>query len=227
MKQTILTLIALSAMLGACRSAKNDAQLTASLDSLLEANYRDDAPGAALLIAVDGKVIYDRGIGVADMETGEKIDGNTNFNIASISKQFTVVGLLKLQERGLVDINDAVAKYYPEYRSDNWKKVKLWHLMSHSSGIPDTRPRGDRNWMIHATDDESMEYFRDLDSLKFEPGTDYDYINPTFQLIYGIIQQRSGMEFEQYQQQNVFGPAKMTNVRYFRANRNIPHMAHG
>ncbi len=227
MKQTIPFLLALMALLGACGSAKNNARLTASLDSLLEANYRADAPGAALLIAVDGNIIYDRGIGVADMETGEKIDGNTNFNIASISKQFTVVGLLRLQERGLVNVDDPVAKYYPEYRGDIWKKVTLRHLMSHSSGVPDTRPRDDREWMLRATDDESMEYFHDLDSLKFEPGTDYDYINPTFQLIYGIIQKRGGMEFEQYQQQNVFGPAAMTNVRYFKADRHIPHMAHG
>lgn len=223
-----LLMLCLPLLITSCGSAKeNVAQLRVELDSLLEANYREDAPGAALLIAVDGKVLYDRGIGLADVVTGEPIDGNTNFNIASISKQFTVVGLLKLQERGLVNVEDNVAKYYPDYSSAMWQRIKLRHLLSHSSGVPDARPRTDRNWMIHATDDESMTYFKELDSLKFEPGAAYDYINPTFQLIYGIIQAQSGMDFEEYQQQYVFGPAGMTNVRYFKAERDIPHMAHG
>lgn len=203
------------------------ARFTTAMDALMDARYSDDTPGAAWLVAVDGNIIYDRGVGLADLDTREKIDGNTAFNIASISKQFTAMGLLALQERGLVDISDPVAKYFPHYRSPMWQRITLAHLLSHSSGVPDARPRHDRQWVLHATDAQSMEYFHDLDSLKFAPGTAYDYINPTFQLVAAVIAQVAGTSFEEYQQRRVFDRAGMTNVRYFFAGVPIPHMAHG
>ena len=88
------------------------------LDSLMSAHYADDAPGAALLIAKNGAIIYDSGRGVADMDTKKPIDGNTAFNIASITKQFTVIGALKLCEEGKLSLDDNVAQHFPELESD-------------------------------------------------------------------------------------------------------------
>ncbi|MBO4799653.1 MAG: serine hydrolase, partial [Lachnospiraceae bacterium] len=64
----------------------------------------------------------------------------------------------------------------------------LSHLLSHSSGVPDARPRGDRNFMLTATDEQSVQYMKDLKELHFEPGTDYEYINPTFDLFYLLVE---------------------------------------
>ena len=211
----------------AMASTSNKERLTLRIDSLMRANYDDDAPGAALLIADGHNVLFDRGYGVEDVETKSKITGYTNFNIASISKQFTVAGILRLQEEGMLSIEDCVAKYMPEFKSGIWKRVRLRHLMSHSSGVPDLRPRNDKNFMLYATDEQSIEYMRDLDSLKFTPGTAYDYINPTFQILYAIIQKLSGLTFEDFQRKEVFMPSKMADVRYFSPDKNIPHMAHG
>lgn len=205
----------------------NTAKLKPLLDSLMEANYNDVEPGAVLLVAVDGNVVYERGMGIADMETKQKIDANTNFNIASISKQFTAVAILQLHQKGLLSIEDSVAKFFPEYKSDIWKRVKLRHLMSQCSGVPDLRPRTDHDWMVHATDDQSLEYLVELDTLKFEPGSAYDYVNPTFVLLSKIVEKVSGEEFGQYMQNHVFGPAMMDNVRYFSPDEEIPMMAHG
>ena len=99
----------------------------ARLDSVMQSHYDPQSPGAALLIAKNGKAIYDKGIGIADMATGEKIDGNTAFNIASISKQFTAIGALKMQEMGLINLNNSVASYFPELQRDIWHKIKLKH----------------------------------------------------------------------------------------------------
>ncbi len=226
-----LIVISLSVlMLTACSNSNkvlNTQKLTTLLDSVLEHNYTEIEPGAMLLVAVDGKTVYQRGRGIADMDTRQPIDVNTNFNIASISKQFTAVAILQLQERGLLSIDDPVAKYMPEFKGNIWKKVKLRHLMSQSSGVPDLRPRDDRDWMIHATDDQSLEYMTLLDSLKFEPGTAYDYVNPTFVLLSRIVEKVSGEEFEQYMQNHVFGPAQMDNARYFGPEKVIPLVAHG
>lgn len=202
-------------------------RICSRLDSLMQSRYENDAPGAALLIANGEDIIYDNGYGVADMRSKERIDGNTNFNIASISKQFTVAGILRLQEQGKLSIEDNVAKFFPEFKSNIWEKVKLRHLMSHSSGVPDLRPREDRNFTLYITDEQSMEYMYDLNCLKFEPGTEYDYINPTFQILYAIIKKVSGKKFEEFQKEEVFNPSRMKNVRYFSPDKYIPNMAHG
>ncbi|MBR0025498.1 MAG: beta-lactamase family protein [Muribaculaceae bacterium] len=169
------------------------------LDSVLQSHYNPQSPGAALLIAKNGKAIYDKGIGIADMATGEKIDGNTAFNIASISKQFTAIGALKMQEMGLINLNNSVASYFPKLKHDIWKKIKLRHLLSHSSGVPDARPRGDRNFMLTATDEQSVQYMKELKELHFEPGSNYEYINPTFDLFYFLVEMKTGMKFVDFQ----------------------------
>ena len=99
--------------------------------------------------------------------------------------------------------------------------------MSHTSGIPDARPRNDRNFVLYSNDVTSVQYMRTLNHLNFRPGTQYEYINPTFQLIYQIVERATGISFETYMHENVFGKAGMKTCRYFEPDRNIAHMAHG
>ena len=190
-------------------------RLQERLDSVMTSHYSPSAPGAALLVAKEGNILYDKGVGIADMETGEKIDGNTAFNIASISKQFTAIGALKMQEMGLINLEHSVARYFPEMESDQWKKVRLRHLLSHSSGVPDARPRDDRNFMLFATDEQSVSYMTALKDFHFEPGTSYEYINPTFDLFYFITEKVTGMRFVDFQKKYIFDKAGMENVQYF------------
>ena len=221
----ILTIVVMESCVG--NAADEGNRLEQRLDSLMSAHYADDAPGAAWLIAKDGEILYDSGRGVADMDTKTPIDGNTAFNIASISKQFTVIGALKLCEEGKLSLDESVAQHFPEFKSDIWKKVKLRHLLSHSSGVPDARPRDDYDFMLHATDMQSIGYMKDLDSLKFEPGSNYDYINPTFDLFYALVPKLTGESFEDYQKRVIFDVADMQNVQYFSADASIRNMAHG
>lgn len=210
-----------------CKSGNTTGSVSMQIDSILNECYAEDAPGCALLITKGDSVIYEGSRGIADVNTKEKITSNTVFNIASISKQFTATAVLKLQEMGKLSIDDSVAKYIPEFKSDIWKKVKLKHLMSHCSGVPDKRPRVDKDFMLYIVDEQCLEYMVDLNELKFEPGTNYDYINPTFQILAEVVKRVSGMSFEQFQAENIFKPAQMTNVRYFSPDIEIPLMAHG
>ncbi len=228
MRKLGLTLISILVFLMAsCNSSSSVSELAVRIDSIMDSRYSQSAPGAAIIIAKNGEVIYERYFGVADMETNAPITENTAFNIASISKQFTAVGALKLQEEGKINLNDSVKKYFPHFKSSIWEKVGLKHLLSHSSGVPDARPRHDREFMLHATDEQSVTYMTELDTLKFEPGTAYDYINPTFDLFYFIVEQVSGLKFEDFQKATIFDVANMQNVQYFAADKVIPHMAHG
>ena len=186
-----------------------------------------DAPGAAIIIAKGDSILYEQYAGVADCLSGQAIDSLTRFNIASISKQLTSVSILSLQNEGRLNIDDRILKYLQNVDSIVFKDVKLKHLMSHSSGIPDSRPRNDREWMLKATDEESILYLDSVQSLHFTPGTAYEYINPTFQILYSIIQQKSGHSFVDFQQENIFDKAGMCNSFYFDCNAHHDNVAHG
>lgn len=202
------------------------------IDSLFNNRYatienNENRPGGAVYILKGDTVIFDKGYGIADLATGSPIDGNTFFNIASVSKQFTAMAILQLQEEGKLSVEDALSKYFPDFKADFFKRIKIKHLLSHSSGLPDLRPRDNRDFVLHATDMECIEFFKELDHLNFEPGSNYEYQNPTFQLCYAIIEKVSGEPFEEYMKKHIFTPAGMDETLYFEAERNIPRMAHG
>ena len=225
MKKQILTMGL--AVMASVASAASPAFTTAAerVDSLMRCLFHDGEPGAAVVVAKNDDVIVDSGYGVADIVTGDRIDGNTMFNIASISKQFTVAGVLSLADRGLLRADNAVADFLP-YESGQWRKIRLSHLMSHSSGVIDARPRTDRQWMLHATDKESVAYMDTLRQFRFEPGEAYEYINPTFQVLECVIEKVSGLAFDDYQQRYVFDRAGLRHTTYFEPQKRIPRMAH-
>lgn len=199
-----------------------------NVDAVFSKIYSNsNEPGAAVLVMKGDSVVFEKCYGLADMQTKAPITPETNFCIASVSKQFSAVAILQLAEKGLLSLNDSLKKFFPEYKADFYNRITLHHILSHTSGIPDARPRTDKNFMLHSTDVESCEYLAELDSLNFEPGTEYEYMNPTFQLVYQIIPRVTGIDFDTYMKQNVFDVAGMTNSVYFEAERDIPNMAHG
>lgn len=186
------------------------------LKQLFDSRYGDttDSPGAAVIIARGDDILFEYYTGLADLVTRRPIDDTTTFNIASVSKQFTVVALLRCVEAGLIDLDAPMSHYLP-YGSAVWDTVTPRHLASQSSGIEDSRDRSSRTACIYATDDSSRVYFKDVNSTRFTPGSAYDYVNPTFILLADLVSQASGMDFISYQHANLFGPAKMSHTYYF------------
>lgn len=221
---TLLTVIVMSSC--SCQSAKDKAAFS-SLDSLFTSIYHPEEPGAAVLIMRGDDIIYDKGFGIADLLINAPIDGNTFFNIASCSKQFSAVAILKLAQEGKLSLDDSVKKYFPEFKADFFNDITLRHLLSHSSGIGDERPRNDRNFVLYSTDLECTEYMKEIKSLHFKPGEYYEYMNPTFQLFYQIVEKVSGKPFEQYMREEIFTPAGMEKTVYFSPDKVIPNMSHG
>lgn len=227
MKRTILILATVFAMATACSNPQKEA--LQKVDDLCSELFPDGEPGAAVLIMQGDDIIFDKGYGIADINTKDPITGDTFFNIASVSKQFTVAGILKLMEEGKLTLEDSVAMYHPEYKADFWKNVRISHLMSHSSGIPDARRGLTREQKIHGDDALAMQYFTDLDFQNFKEGTEYEYINPTFVLCGDIISKISGEPFSKFITDNIFIPAGMDKTVYFapEIESEIPNMAHG
>lgn len=198
------------------------------LDGLCSEMFPADEPGAAVLVLKGDDVIFDKGYGLADLQTKVPIDGNTFFNIASVSKQFTAVAALQLAEKELLSLEDSIAMYHPEFSGDIWKRVRFKHLLSHCSGVPDARDGYTREQRIHGDDSLSMEYMKNLDYLNFETGTAYEYINPTFVLAGDIVSKVSGKPFPEYVRENIFTPAGMKDSQYFdpKTESEIPNKAH-
>lgn len=225
-KIAFLTILTALIMTSCCNQSQKEKAAIAKLDTMFQELYPADEPGAAVLILKGDKIVYDKGFGIADLETGAKIDGNTFFNIASVSKQFTAVAMLQLAEQGKISLQDPVKKYFPEFQADFFNDITIAHLLSHTSGIGDYRPREDRDFVLYATDEQCYKYMETLDKLHFTPGTEYQYMNPTFQLCYIIIQRVTGQSFEQYMKDNIFTPAGMDQTVYFSPDKNIPNMSH-
>jgi CubicO group peptidase (beta-lactamase class C family) len=225
-----LTLLAMTALMtGTAALGAVPRDFSRQLDSILETRYKSaNEPGAAVIVAVGDSVIYERYMGVADMKSGEKISEKTLFNIASISKQFTVVGLLRLVDQGLVSMDDPVSKYM-DYKEPFWRGITLADLAGHTSGIPDNRDRSSREKCVYATDETSIQYFDRVTAsdLEFKAGAAYDYLNPSFLILAKVIEKLSDESFVDYQRRHVFRPSGMDNAVYFSPEKMPPHTAHG
>ena len=227
MKKFLILVVLLMSITAASGNDMNDI-LAKRIDAVFEPVYNNpNEPGAAVIVFQGKETIYSRCFGLADLETRTPVTLETNFCIASVSKQFSAVALLQLAEEGKLSLNDPLSKFFPEFQAPFFKDITLHHILSHTSGIPDARPRDDRNFVLYSTDVNSVQYMRTLDHLNFQPGTQYEYINPTFQLIYQIVERVSGMPFETYMQKNIFDRIGMKTCCYFERDRKIANMAHG
>ncbi len=224
-KTYILTMLfALSSFVGFCKNNKALQQI----DELCNRLFPSQEPGAAVLILKNNKILFDKGYGIADIKTKEPINGDTFFNIASVSKQFTATAILQLVEQGKLSLEDPINKYYQDFKQKFWSDIKIKHLLSHSSGIPDARNGLTRQQRIDGDEHLALAYLSDLNFLHFTPGSNYEYINPTYVLLGNLVEKISGIPFTEYITKNIFGPAQMTSTLYFDRNHQelIPNMAH-
>ncbi|HWR34147.1 MAG TPA: serine hydrolase domain-containing protein [Chitinophagaceae bacterium] len=183
------------------------------LDSLFESFFRQNEPGGAVLLVKGGKIIYQNSFGVADMQTKELITGNTLFNIGSISKTFVAYGILKLAAENRLSLQDNLYKYFPDFRNKKIaRKVTLTHLLTHTSGIPDSRKvKEQHDFYLTAKDEENFAPLKQTNSLEFEPGTKYHYSNPAFNGLALIIEKITGKKWQDYIASNIFHPSLMKN----------------
>lgn len=239
----IAMIAAVSAAGCAGHADKEKEALTVSIDSLFTPLFHDDEPGAVVLVAKGDSILYDRGFGIADFRNNRQINDSTLLNICSISKQFTAVALLKLQEEGKLSLDDSVSKFFPKFRAPFFRRITIRHLLSHTSGLPDTRPRTRKQWeeyarhnrtafanvhdyCLYSLTSESTRYFETLDSLAFEPGTAYEYQNPTYQLALPIIERVTGCEFKAWMDSAIFKPAGMEHTEYLEPALDQEYFAH-
>ncbi len=186
--------------------------LDKNLDSLFNSLFKPNEPGGAVLLVKDGNIIYQKGFGIADIKTKEPITTKTLFNIGSVSKPFVSYGILKLAKEGKLSLEDDLYQYFPDFKNKAIaQKVKLYHLLTHTSGLPDSRKvTKEHAFYLTAKDKENWAPIKQTDTLEFEPGTQYKYSNPAFNGLALIIEKITGQKWQDYIRELIFKPAGMT-----------------
>src|SRR5687767_12406727 len=188
------------------RCKDSGVSLEKRLDLIFDSVFSPTEPGGAVLIAKDGEVVYRKGFGLADMESKEPIGPQTLFNTGSISKTFVAYGILKLAEEGKLSLEDDLYKYFPDFKDTAIaRKVKLYHLLTHTSGLPDNRNVDkDSVFYLTAKDEENFAPIKRTDSLHFNPGERFEYSNPAFNGLALIIEKITGGKWQQYIKNLIF-----------------------
>ena len=166
----------------------------AQVDALFAQWNRPDTPGAAVEVIKDGKVVYRRSFGMADIEQGRAITPSTSFHVASLSKQFTAFAILLLAQEGKLSLDDDMHKYLPDL-PDFGQTIRIRHLIAHTSGLRDQwNLLSMAGWRMDdvITDDDVMRLVRRQRALNFTPGSDHSYCNTGYTLLGAIVQVVSG-----------------------------------
>lgn len=203
------------------------AQLSLKLDSVIQQYVKTDEPGIALLVENKGDIVYKKGFGMANKEAHTLIQPETNFRMASVSKQFTAMGVLLLEKAHQLSFDDPLSRYFPEMNPKVANKVRIRHLLTHSSGIIDYEAVMDPHGQMQLLDQDVYALIKDADSTYFEPGTQFRYSNSGFCLLALLIERISKQSFSSFITKRIFEPLHMNSSRVYEAGANIPHRAMG
>src|SRR5713101_7298728 len=189
---------------------------TVAVDEIFVDLTKAGSPGCALGVYRDGKMVYAKGYGLANLEQNVPKTPQSVFDIGSTSKQFTAASILLLEKQGKLSINDDVRKYVPEL-PDYGQKVTILHLLNHTSGLRDYLTLMDLAG-IHidgvTTDEDALQIISRQKALNFAPGSDWLYSNTGFFLLAVIVKRVSGKTLQEFAGENIFAPLEMSHTQY-------------
>lgn len=223
-----------------------DCEITQPLDSIFAGLFSDPSdPGAIVMVMRGDSAVFKRCYGTADLETGAPVRDSTVFNISSGTKSYVGAAIMKLAEQGLVSLDDSLSKFFPELPAKYFDKIKVWHVLTHSSGLPDLRPSTPEAWeeyvgsfrssfgmnsdyRLYGSEREYIRTFQALDTVPYNPGEHFDKRDISYVLIAPLIENVTGCDFRRWMQENIFAPAGMTSTYFFDGSApGSPRMAHG
>ena len=201
-----------------------------AVDRIFAQYDHTNTPGCALGVFRDGKTIYTRGYGMADLNQGTPITPATIFYIASTSKQFTAFSIALLAEQGKISLDDPVRKWVPELPAYG-DQITIRHLVHHTSGIRDYLGlwgQSGRSFADEIPEEVALDLISRQRAVEFEPGSRFSYSNSGYFLLSVVVKRASGQSLRQYDQANMFGPLGMTDTHFHDdANQIVPRRAEG
>lgn len=203
MKKTFLAVILLFSFFAA--KAQNK---TAELDKLMNQAHANGVFNGSILVAENGKVIYRKAFGYANKEKKQLLKPEFCFDLASVSKQFTAMGIMILKERNKLSYDDKITKYFPEFPAYG-KDITVRNLLNNTSGMPKYEPFGTKDNLTNA---EILKIIEEREALDANIGEQYVYNNAGWVMLGLIIEKVSKMSLAEFLKENIFKPLKMKNT---------------
>lgn len=191
----------------------------------MTATHLPSVSGAAI---VDGKIVWSRGFGFRDIDRGLAATDRTLYCIASMTKSFTCLAIMQLAEQGKLSVDDPIGQHIPFDLQAKGEPVRIWHLMTHSAGIPALAyaenvirgmTGGTESWLPIATYADIVTFMGDAEAwATHRPGERWRYLNEGYQLLGYAIEQISGLSFQEYVTRHILAPLGMDRSFFAKAD---------
>jgi CubicO group peptidase (beta-lactamase class C family) len=206
---TLLALVAACSPAGSRAQSKND-----KIDELLNEYFQNGVLNGTVLVAERGNILYEKGFGYADMEWKVPNENLTKYNLASCTKQFVAMLVLRQVEKGTMRLDAKISDYLPRYPKENGRRITIHQLLNHSSGIPNYTESAEfgpvYSRTTYASPDSFVTVFADS-ALEFEPGSKFTYNNSAYFLLGVILEKVTGKPFSTLLQEEILDPLHMAN----------------
>lgn len=209
MKSLTFILFIFLVILNSAYAQSNDIEM--KVDEYIKPYLETGNFSGCLLIAKDGKILLSKGFGMANYEHDIPNTPQTKFHLASVSKSFTAAAIMILDEKGLLNVNDPLTKFIPDYPKG--EKITVHHLITHTSGIPNVNTFPDyRQKSRFPQIPESLVAMFKEKPLDFNPGEKYNYSNSNYNLLAYIIEKVTGKSYGEFLKENIFDPLGMKST---------------
>jgi CubicO group peptidase (beta-lactamase class C family) len=212
----------------AAEAQQSDTALAKKIDSIFSVLTSPGSPGLAVIVRKNSHTVFERGYGVRDLRTRSKIDAQTNFRLASFTKQFTATAIMLLIKDGKLRYDQTLTKIFSDF-PDYGKSITVRNLLNHTSGLPDYEDLMDTfeksngpTWSAEhqILDAEVFELLKKEKAGKFAPGASWSYSNSGYVVLGLIVAKASGQSFGEFLQNQIFAPLKMTHTIVFQKGKN-------
>jgi CubicO group peptidase (beta-lactamase class C family) len=221
-----ILILATAVTLTAGCATRGGMEQTAAIDAIMR-EYDGAVPGASVMVIRNDLVVFRKAYGLADVEKGIASTPQSNYRLASVTKQFTATAVLLLAERDALAIGDPVRRYLSEL-PDYADEITIRHLLTHTSGLPDYENLIAEGTTLQLRDRDVLELLAGVQENDFPPGSQYRYSNSGYALLALVIERISGESFASFLRTSIFGPLGMENSVAFEAGiSSVPHRAFG
>jgi CubicO group peptidase (beta-lactamase class C family) len=234
---SIALIILLSPNLFAYADQRSQEDIAAALDNIFSPLANAQAPGLAVLVRIEERPLFERGYGVRELGTMANIDPQTNFRLASCSKQFTAMAIMLLVHDGKLRYDDKLTDVFPEFPAYG-KAITIRNLLNHTSGLPDyedlmaaaEKTKGAPIWTdTHQIQDAGvLDLLQKESSGKFASGSQWSYSNSGYVVLGLAVEKISGRPFREFLRERIFAPLKMSQtVAYQKGQNEVANRAYG
>ena len=208
------------------RTAKDG--LEQKVDAIFTGVTQPNDPGLAVLVLKNSQTVFEKGYGVAELRTHAKIDGKTNFRLASFTKQFTAMAIMLLVHDGKLRYNETLTDVFPDFPPYG-KTITIRNLLTHTSGLPEYEDLMDATEKVKGPtwtpekqiqDEEVLALLKKEKAGNFAPGTSWAYSNSGYVVLGLIVAKVSGLTYAEFLHQRIFAPLRMNHTVAFQKGKN-------